>query len=295
MEMAQLFRKDMLPRKCDVLRHIWFLGGGKATRDAISETANDLIQIWEAADCPPKSRKSVVKQIGELLKEHREPIQLKEKRGPQKSTTRRFDEIPAEEPSRRSTRHKKNEKDEMSASISSQSVDSGNEVQETKNFEIGARTRNKKIENITQNPEIARMRWLDNEGLEMFDILGTERLKKEDKLSKRVKNIPKRFDEEFYNDQRSDRSKKIQKRVNEDYLQEMNEEEETLKRKKRRVDLAKGTPSTSQLSSEQLSELHQEELPDDQETYFPNDELNTAETRYTRSVRTRSEDLNSSA
>ena len=81
MEQGQPICLDSLPRKCDVLRHIWFHGDGKATREAINKTTSDLIQIWEKADCPPKSRESVIKQIDNLLKDYREPNKLRESRG----------------------------------------------------------------------------------------------------------------------------------------------------------------------------------------------------------------------
>ena len=99
MEKGQPFRNDMLPRKCDVIRHVWFHGNGKATGDAVSVTSNDLIEIWDRADCPPKSRKHVVKQLNELItKEYRRPNQLEEKRNFQRTLTRKSDEVPAEKP-----------------------------------------------------------------------------------------------------------------------------------------------------------------------------------------------------
>ena len=64
------------------------------------------------------------------------------------------------------------------------------------NSKIRARTQKRKTENIVQNPDIARMNWIDNEGLELFDILGKNKLKK--------------FDEKFYKDQKTIRSRKIQ-------------------------------------------------------------------------------------
>ena len=106
MKEGQAFRRDMLPRKCDVIRHIWHLGAGKATRDAINRTSNDLIMIWESADCPPKSRKSVVKQNESLMNEYKEPNVVREGRDRRK-TKEVSKEIVIEKPTRRSSRNKK--------------------------------------------------------------------------------------------------------------------------------------------------------------------------------------------
>ena len=215
MDQAQAFRTDLLPRKCDVLRHIWHIGNGKVTRDAINKTTKDLIEIWESADCPPKSRSNVTQQINVLLKEYKEPKELRESRASNKVVARK---------------RAKNE--------SSEAEEDEGEVKKTGSLKGTRKTHKQKAMNITSFREFARMNWMENEGHELFDILGVEKLEEKDKLSKRVKKIPDRYDWEFYEDQKSKREKKINMRMNDDYIQEKKEEQETLMRKKRRVELA---------------------------------------------------------
>ena len=83
---------------------------------------------------------------------------------------------------------------------------------------VVVKTRKQKGKNITSAPEFARMKWMENEGVELFDILGEEKLR--EKVSKSVKYLPDRYDKSFYGDQKSTRKDKIVNRINEYYVEE---------------------------------------------------------------------------
>ena len=92
--------------------------------------------------------------------------------------------------------------------------------------------------------------------------------------------------------------KKIQKRINDDYLREKTDEEETLRRKKRRVELALGTEDlsfTSQLPSDHPCDSPEEESSNDVAIYSPQEDTNIAEESCPRSVKTRSEEFSLTA
>ena len=83
--------------------------------------------------------------------------------------------------------------------------------------------------------------------------------------------------------------------MNEDFIQVKTEEEETLKRKQRRIDLAQGIEDisfNSQLQFDQSCDLPEEELSNDVTSYSPKEDSNIAGESCPRSVRTRSEDVN---
>ena len=137
------------------------------------------------------------------------------------------------------------------------------------------------------------MKWVENEGVELFDILGEEKLR--EKVRKRVKYLPGRYDKSFYGDQKSARKAKIVNRINEDYVEQKKEEEAVRSRKRRRVELAYGisTSSSGETSSVQIQEgysTEEEGLCDDPITEAPIDMNISGEICY-KSVETRNETL----
>lgn len=212
MDVAHLLRRDMLPRKCDVIKHVKYLReSGVPKTDAYIQTAKTVSEIWESADCPPIAQRHIKQRIENLVEnEFRKPRELKENRkGKHKRTTA----IPEVHPVRRSARIQSDGVD-MVQNDQHLREDSNESAEKQETTKLVVKTRHQIAENISSTPEMARLSWLDTDGLELFDVLSTATMKKKD---------AKVFDEEFYKDQKKERIKKIEKRTNEQFMKEQEE------------------------------------------------------------------------
>ena len=267
MEKPQLFRSDMLPRKCDVIRHVSFLRthNGLTKQHAYRQTAQKIYEIWNKADCLPVCEKIIIGKIKNLLeKELRKPCEVRKSR---KGKHKRSKSVPASQPTRRSIRtsaetivsddqcqSKRGEQDDSfeNKELPSEKDDSFENKELPSEKLSNVRTRAQVGENAATVPDLARINWMETDGLELFDVLSTEKLteKKNKNADAEDKNKKKKrtFDKDFYEDQKGLRQRKVEKVINEEFQEEEKEFVASLERKKRRFELAHGSSETTSCS-----------------------------------------------
>ena len=238
----QLFRPDLLPRKCDVVRHVQHLRDRDHLdkQQAYRKTAKDIYDIWSKADCPPISEKHIIQRIQVLIeKEYRKPKELGVSR---RGKHKRSKSAPSPRPTRRSSRINPNEipnSSDQPIIDESPSDDAASPLVKKKS---NVRTRAQLEENPGEFPETARRNWMDLEGQELFDVLSTQKLNetKQDSGDNVMKSKQLTFDKEFYEDQKHSRKRKLEGKVNDKFLEEEKKKAECFERKQKRIESAYG-------------------------------------------------------
>ena len=75
---GQPLRQDMLPRKRDIIQHNKHLNdsGVEEKVKRYRQTAIEVHDIWESADCPPITIKHIISRIQKLESEYRKPKEI---------------------------------------------------------------------------------------------------------------------------------------------------------------------------------------------------------------------------